>query len=912
MLGDLLTKGRLGRLLAPVRDRLSGVTVPQEAAAQPDSIGKFLPYEDAIEHEGCTVVVLEDGSVGVAWSLTPLGHEILTASQLSAQMEALVQALEAVATERVTFQIIWDSSPSSRFAVPDYAAEPASYAQRIMAARIETMRAFAQKPERDLRCMRRQVWLTMRYQRQKRLGVDDKGFGVLGGTATAELQELRETFDRDLRDLREIVTLLEEGLSTAGVSAERLDAAAFVQIVRTGHHSVAARERGWTEYSPAENLRAQCALEFTTFAPGAIQVGDDAPDTLQVLSWGTKSAQAFDGMMAYLLRMQEPLRMVMTLRLCSDLSDLATKEFMLKFAMDAVGKRQRDDITQAQTRIAHNEKAFWVGLHLVVRNTNCSLADVRKRNGGQMVANRLKQILKIPFIVETHAAPLIYRQCVPLGYTPRSGVYTLRERRVLTEELAAYPPVFAGFSGTESKVQLMLSRAGEPIYISSRDCETSPHMAVLASSGGGKSFFQANHLCAARAADPRSLDFIIDVRTSYEVLATLFGEEGGFVLSKPPATFPNVFLGALDDERKAILVNLLRTAITLASPSAELTAEHSMIIGEAITQTFEANFVDARTVFNEGELAHRDTGSVLVPRLSDIVDKFVAVCGKQGIPLEQAAWLRGKLGPFYGTGPYARMFDAKCVAPTEETTPAVTLIDLEGVRNDPIMRTLTALIAISDIIRQIKRPENAGRSGRLTIEEAGVLGDKSPELASFVDEAWKTFRKLKYTCIGLTNEVDDFRKKPAARTMWQVSPTKVILPMLRDELAKAKTEDRVNGLPRLFESDHVVTLVGSLRKVDGRSSQGLWLSETAGTFTYAPTGFDYWLAASKPEEVQTVHRLAAAIGGPERYWRAVAWLAVHKPFGFRVNRKAVRAITDDELAAAVTEIASADVEEEAA
>jgi len=907
-----LKKTSLWRGVTQLRARLDGTRVPELAAAQPEPIGAILPYEGFAEYDGCTTVFLEDGSLGVAWSLGLVGHEALTAQQLTYQMQAVVQALDAVSQHKATCQLIWDSSPSSRFAVPAYDAAPETYAQRIMNQRFGMIRALAEARGGELRCMRRQLWLTLRWQREGRLGLDDAVPGYLNGTDSSALEAQATRLAEDLRELREAVTLLEEGLRTAGVAARRCDAAAFLALVRSGHHSVAARERGFAAYNPGESIRSQAAVEFTSCVPFGIQLGDAEPDTLQVLSWAQKPVNAFEGMMSYLLQIPEPIRVVLTVRPCKNLDDLSQKEFFLRFALDAIGKRQYKEITETQTRLAHNEKAYWVGLHLVVRNTGCSLEQLQTRNAGQLVANRLRQWIGIPFVVETHAAPLMYRQCLPLGYSPGSGLYTRRERRVLTNELSKYLPMFSGFPGVETKTQMMLSRAGEPIYLSSRDSPTSQHVAVLATSGGGKSFWMANYLCGDRALHPKSLDFILDNKTSYEVLAKVFGEEGGYVLSKPPASFPNIFLGAMDDDRLRVMVSILRTAIVLASPQAELTAEHSMIISEALRKTFEANYVDARTVFREGKLEARPAELVHVPRLSQVVDKFVQVCEERSLPLEYAAWLRAKLSPYCGQGPYSNIFDREVVATAEAATPAVTLIDLDGVAEDPILCTLTAQLCISDILRQVKRKENVGRTGRLIIEEAGVLGSRNPELVSFVQTAWKTFRKLNYTCIGLTNEVDDYRLKDAPRTIWQISPTKVILPMSPDERAKAASEDRVTGVPRLIASDHHVELIASLRKRDGIFSQGLWIGETQGTFTYAPTGYDYWLAASKPEEVTTVDRLAAALGGAKPYWEAVSWLARHKPSGFRTEDRRVRAMTDAEIAEAVAEVAQSEEREVAA
>src|SRR5689334_20823310 len=103
------------------RERLRATRVPQAAAAQPEPISNLLPYEDFVQYDGCTLVLLEDGSLGVAWALGLVGHEALTGSQLTFQMQAIVQALEAVAHEKATFQLIWDSSPSRGFSTPEYA-----------------------------------------------------------------------------------------------------------------------------------------------------------------------------------------------------------------------------------------------------------------------------------------------------------------------------------------------------------------------------------------------------------------------------------------------------------------------------------------------------------------------------------------------------------------------------------------------------------------------------------------------------------------------------------------------------------------------------------------------------------------------------------------------------------------------
>ena len=163
----LLENTALGKAARRLRERLAGTRVPDLASAQPRHIGEILPYEEFLEYEGCTFVLLSDGSLGLAWSLGLVGHEVLTGAQLTYQMQAVVQAIDAVTREKATLQIIWDSTPSARFPVPAYDRDPKTYAQRVMRERLDRIRGLSTSETGDLRCIRRQMWLTLRWQRPR-------------------------------------------------------------------------------------------------------------------------------------------------------------------------------------------------------------------------------------------------------------------------------------------------------------------------------------------------------------------------------------------------------------------------------------------------------------------------------------------------------------------------------------------------------------------------------------------------------------------------------------------------------------------------------------------------------------------------------------------------------------------------
>ena len=185
----------------------------------------------------------------------------------------------------------------------------------------------------------------------------------------------------------------------------------------------------------------------------------------------------------------------------------------------------------------------------------------------------------------------------------------------------------------------------------------------------------------------------------------------------------------------------------------------------------------------------------------------------------------------------------------------------------------------------------------LVIEEAGVLAGSSKELVAFVQDAWKTFRKLGFACMGLTNEVDDFAIKPGPREIWNVSPNKIILRMLEKDVQKALSGAPDSGFPPLIDDKHLGRLIGTLTKRDGAYAQGLWWSdETRGTFVFMPTGFDYWCAASKPSEVETVYEVRRRFGEtPSPFFKAVQWLAEGFPGGVRGPGGSIRQLTESEL-----------------
>lgn len=868
--------------------------VPACFQAQASKLAALLPYETVLNRNR-PLFLMSDGALGVMWEIDAIAHETVELSELARKLEALSKIFLSTSRFQTAFQVIYDSAPCYETSKPSWFDEPKTFEQRVMKHRIDCIEKEAENTAQDdLRLLKRKVFVTLRLAHVKEEKVTERDLSAELNFATQRLAELEAEIDT-------FATEIEGAFMRAKFRFAICQQRDFLKLVKEILHSEAVQKGSFFDRKSIGRLSDALVDDFVQFDQDKITVGTDA---WQTLSLRESPQDVYDGLMSGLLQIKVPVRVVVNIRPSED-SDLSKKEYFLRNARDAFSARQQKDVKGALESLAYGEKLLDMSLHILVRHkkehaTEFSFESTRRA---------FENTLGLALISERFAAPLVFWSCLPFAVNKMIALMVARERLILSSRLPSILPLFCGFKGTGDKLrtQILQNRAGEYFWLSMRASDTSSHLACLASSGAGKSFLCTNILTSERAANESSMTFIIDKRTSYEVLATTFGQEKGFQIVKPPDTFPNLFKGDLDEEgeRLRCIVNVLKTAISLASPGEHVDAIRTNILGLAVQKTFEDINLDSATEFDllKQVLQTRFQSSHTVPRLSEVVDNLASVCERGGFEVSHAKWLRDKLSPFYGSGPYANLFDIQESIAFENPTPSVSLYDLEGVSGDKILSTLTALIIISDIVRQIKRKENRGRSNQLIIDEAGVIGSDSPEIANFIDDGWKTFRKLNCMGVGLTNMVSDYKYKAGPRTIWAVSPNKIILRMSQSEIDDAFKETK--DAPALLQGELTKSLVESLVKKDGVYSQGLFISqETTGSFHFKATGFDYWLAASKPEEVATVHMLAKKLGGGKYgYETAVTFLAEKFPKGVRDDStNAVRGLQEAEIDELVSSI----------
>ena len=97
---------------------------------------------------------------------------------------------------------------------------------------------------------------------------------------------------------------------------------------------------------------------------------------------------------------------------------------------------------------------------------------------------------------------------------------------------------------------------------------------------------------------------------------------------------------------------------------------------------------------------------------------------------------------------------------------------------------------------------------------------------------------------------------------------------------------------RLIENKTYLELIRSLQKRKGQFAECIWIGESmSGTFSYVPTGFDYWTAVNQDHDVSNLNFVRKSAGS---YQLAIKYLAEKYPAGVTCDYGDPRPFTEDE------------------
>ncbi|MEY3903807.1 MAG: hypothetical protein RL189_3113 [Pseudomonadota bacterium] len=899
---------------------------PQLLFAQGESIEKFLLPEDSFEwpfmgiEEYFTIFLMKDGALGVGLWLTPIASEMLTEAELSSRLESLADMFAKIKNPDVSMQIIFDAEPDTQSYCHEQQTEKKNFATTIAKKRFEFLSEFARHPKNGLRMMKRRILLTLRVS-------GEHPARSMKGFSDSEQAAAEKSFQSRISALRDTLTHVKAGVLGAHFQLKILNRDECLWFFRDSLHSFEMRSssqpRHITQSKSNSSLSKQMLYHSVHMTPSGLGLGEGlSADSWQCASLLDLPESTVSGLMAKLLSIKHTHRIVVNIRPVVKSSDLDSKRYLLKNADDAFGVRQFEDITATQARLNREESLLAFSLHVLLRNEKVAVEQLEEHGLMRSVLSDISPLLNCAFIEENLCAPLVFAASLPFQNSKEIVSLVGRETRLLSRNLVSLLPLYGGFQGSRLPMVQMISRAGDRIHLNPRDSNGASHLAVLGGSGAGKSFSIANMVTSFMGQYPKGRVFIIDKKTSYAALAWLAAEEGGSSYFNPPKNFPNIFSGlmtsdmVIDEDRLPSVVHLLLTAVSLLSPKIDLEATHRRVLSDALRMTIEEKLRQAQTCFDPvtGTVVAAERGRLSLPRLSEVVNNLSAACDALQFSSKIADLLTEGFSPFVGCGPYAKFFDVSASEDVSQSVPLLTLCDLDGVSGDPVLLVLTVQAIILEILRLVKPASDGAPNppSLLIIEEVGVLASESPALVSFIRDAWKTMRKFGVTCVGVTNEVSDYRDKAGPKEIWNVSPNKLIL--TQNASAIAEMESRLaEGKNGLVPSLYVCEILRSLKMQKGEYAEAFWMGESAqGTYVYVPTGFDYWCAASDPIELSTLKNLSSLVHEREPEclnptFKAICLLAESFPRGVR-EKGELRALHSSEREALIKKIHSNEVQ----
>ena len=828
---------------------------------RPESMSKFFPYDEYLpEHK---VFQNKDGSYGVVYKVEMLEHEPMTSREIVESVSKLKSWFNL--PQNCVLQISYEQNPlSSRDNVfeemeSDY-KNGHPVASRIFNTRLDQFKGTCNTPGQFMPLVRA-LYISIKYF------PDQKRGGDLWSVIRRPEVTLEAEAKKALREIRQFQHIIADFESNCEIPKAKLNADQLLAYLRRVFNPKTAYKRDFAKYNPNEPISQQIVYNSPVLShSGIVREGVKT----RTLSLKTSPEFAYPGGMSYFCKLPFPFRLNLAVSFPSKANikrffDL--KEFFLQNSPSARSKRQQEEVLAVQDRLARDDRCLFITFNITVEGKDDNELDRRTRE----VLNVFHNQLEAEAIVDEDIGLGLFLNSLPLGHSPEADLSTQRFVRMLRSDALNFVPIFDSFRGMDNGQQLFLSRENNLVKFSLLENETSNHTVVIADSGSGKSAFIINCIQGVKRLEEEPLVFILDKKSSYPMVAEYFDGDLDVFGSDDELSF-SIFNGIFDENKIRFLTNYLIAAVKLTSPNFEIESEHIDAVSDALRLAYQSKVEQNGLVYLDEELKKIHLDQDVEMSMDDVVvelgtlqghNKYEAVASK----LEE---LCQKLGPFYGSGTYAKYFNGKSKASTKNTK--FFVYDLDLLDNDPVLRTLISLGIMEEIRRQKKLPENQTRDVFVIIEEMGRLGT-IPEIADMVTDFAETGRKLGMWLIAIAPRAEHFFEGDVGRAMWSVADNFILLQMNSDNVEYLKEHSSL-----IDEANSEI--IKSLRTKKGEYAEFFYMNKKKtrqGAIRYIQTPKERWLAPTNARDAAEATK--ALYEFSDCKWKALEYLAEKFPNG---------------------------------
>lgn len=367
---------------------------------------------------------------------------------------------------------------------------------------------------------------------------------------------------------------------------------------------------------------------------------------------------------------------------------------------------------------------------------------------------------------------------LPLCLDLESTIVMKRFKTLSAEQTAVIAPFFGEWKGTGSYDAALFSRNGQLMSVSNFDGQTNKNFIIAAESGAGKSFW-VNELVTSYLSEGAQV-WIIDAGKSYKNLCSIlkgdfiqFGENTSVVMN------PYQMIEKYEEDEDRLITILT----TMASPNGEHLSNLQVSALKRISNKLWAEKGRETEVDDVANLCLEDDDS----RIRDVGMQLYA---------------------FTKEGNYGSHFNGKN---TLDFNNDLTVLELDELLGRKHLRQVVLLQLINQIQMSIFTNPDRNRRKILIIDEAWDLL-KEGDVSSFIESAYRKFRKYN-ACAGIaTQSVNDLYDNPSGRAIAENSATMYLLGQTKESINSVKKEGRLalsDGGFKMLESVHTIPSVYS-------------------------------------------------------------------------------------------------------
>ena len=438
------------------------------------------------------------------------------------------------------------------------------------------------------------------------------------------------------------------------------------------------------------------------------------------------------------------------------------------------GKRKRDwDFVQTQLDAGHNlvRVSYQVVLyakHGEGDDCESSLKALYQSKGWMLTKNRF---VALPAFLS--ALPF------NAGSKAQSFLETFKMNRTfLTWSCSNVAPVIGEWKGTARPLINLLGRRGQLLQFSPWDnSQGNYNMAVMASSGSGKSFFTNECITSVLGIGGRV--WAIDAGKSYENICRMLG--GTFLeFTQDSAICLNPFTHVKNlSESIAVLKTLISN---MASPLTPLQQDEKAYVEQAILCAW-------RQYGNKSTISH--------------VAEYLT-----GHENTQARKVGTALYAFTKEGSYAKWFEGEA---NVDLNRSFVVLELQDLNSTPDLQAVVLMLLMTHITQSMYFGDRSVAKICI-IDEAWRLMSRGAA-ADFIEEGYRTARKFGGAFMTITQSINDYYQSAVSRAALENADWRFYLRMKPEQIQMAEREGRFSF------GEHGVELMKSVHTKAGQYSE---------------------------------------------------------------------------------------------